>query len=166
MKLAVVLSAVMLAACSASDAGESRPLVDDQPSAFDPTSAETPTVATLPSAVSGPLIRFPTELNREVSPAAEISGVLEFENDCIYLRNDEVQERYVVVWPADTEWDSDQQVLRLPGGTRISLGDSYFEGGGYYDLEQISRAFGPEARELATRCVVDATASIAVVGGI
>lgn len=114
----------------------------------------------------GPLIRFPVERSREEEPAAEISGVLEFDNDCLYLRNAEVEERYVVVWPAGSDWDAEEQVVHFVRGPDLPVGGTYFDGGGYDDLERVARAFGPEARALLTRCTAGAAAAIGVVGGI
>ncbi len=90
--------------------------------------------------------------------------LLELEDGCLYLKSDENGERYPVVWPAETAWDVEREVVLLPLGAEIGVGGSASGGGYYYyyvnDIEAIA---GPEAASLARRCVDNTYGEIAVV---
>ncbi len=95
--------------------------------------------------------------------AAEVRGVLELEQDCLYVALDEVGERYPILWPASTTWNPDTNTVVLPSGQSVAIGDSVYGGGGYLSVDDIERLAGKEAAELADRCVDNRYGEIAVV---
>lgn len=55
---------------------------------------------------------------------AIVGGVLEYDGECVLLSGDPV------VWPDGTEWDADEEAVRLDDGTLVQVGDSVSGGGG------------------------------------
>ena len=80
--------------------------------------------------VDGLVMRYPVRSDDEDGMAAEVRGVLEFEEGCLYLALDEIDERYPVLWPAATAWDADREVVVLPTGDEIEVGGLADGGGG------------------------------------
>jgi hypothetical protein len=118
----------------------------------------------LNSGVVGPVMRHPQQAEiGEEQMAAEVRGVLELEQDCLYVALDEVGERYPILWPSSTTWDFDTNTVVLPSGESIAIGDSVYGGGGYLYVDDIERLAGKEAAELAARCVDNDYGEIAVV---
>lgn len=115
------------------------------------------------SAVDGPVMRHPNRSEIEEGPAAEVRGILELEQDCLYIALDEVGERYPILWPASTTWNPDANTVVLPLGQSVAIGDSVYGGGGYFYVDDIERLAGKEAAELAGRCVDNQYGEIAVV---
>lgn len=85
---------------------------------------------------------------------AEVSGRVSFRGGCLRLRG------MPVVWPEGTTWNS-PDVLTLPSGVEVAIGDGVEGGGGYLYLDAVTRAFGEEVGREAQRCLGD-TAEIAV----
>ena len=94
---------------------------------------------------------------------AEVRGVLEIEGDCLFVALDEVGERYPVVWPASTQWDSATSQVLLPNGDSVGAGDSVYGGGGYHDVDYLVGVAGRGAADLAERCVDNRYGEIAIV---
>jgi hypothetical protein len=115
------------------------------------------------SAVDGPVMRHPNRSGTAEGLAAEVRGVLELEQDCLYIALDEVGERYPILWPALTTWNPDANTVVLPLGQSVAIGDSVYGGGGYFYVDDIERLAGKEAAELAGRCVDNQYGEIAVV---
>ena len=81
---------------------------------------------------------------------ALIQGVLELEGDCLYVRIDEVDERYPIVWPASTTWDAAQEVVITPMGDRLEIGDQISGGGGYFHAEGLEDSWSLWGRTCLT----------------
>lgn len=102
--------------------------------------------------VTGPLL---TSLGTsEEGMFAGISGRLSFRGGCLRLRG------MPVVWPEGTTW-APPDVLTLPNGDVVAMGDRVEGGGGYLDLDAVTKAFGEEVGKEAQRCLGE-TAEIAV----
>jgi hypothetical protein len=114
-------------------------------------------------ATDGPLMRYPTRSDVEEGTDAEVRGVLELADGCLYLSVDEIDERYPVLWPAQTEWDNEREVVVLPTGDEIAVGELAYGGGGYYYVDDIEIIAGPAAANLAGQCVDNTYGEIAVV---
>ncbi len=108
-------------------------------------------------------MRHPVRSDNEEGLAAEVRGILELENGCLYLSIDEIDERYPVLWPAQTAWDAERKVVELPTGDEIAVGELAYGGGGYFYVDDIARIAGPEAADLAGRCADNTYGEIAVV---
>ena len=119
-------------------------------------------VAAPGSGVDGPLLRHlaPETADGE---AAEIVGTLELEDDCLYLRSEDGGERYPIVWPKRTRWDSGQEAVILPNGDHVGMTDRVSGGGGYHGVDGVAGAAGPEAAALAERCLDNAFGEVAIV---
>lgn len=118
----------------------------------------------LTSGIDGPVMRHPNRAEAgEDELMAELRGVLELEQDCLYVAVDEVGERYPILWPTSTTWNPDTNTVVLPSGQPVAIGDSVSGAGGYFDVDDIERLAGKEAAELAARCVDNDDGEIAVV---
>lgn len=109
--------------------------------------------------VDGPVIEGS---RRTGGTDAEVLGVVVIEGDCIYLRQDEIDTRYPVVWPHGTSWNRAESAIKLPDGTLVYDGDQVYGGGGYHhegNLDQYTVAAGVE---LALRCVDNQFGEVAV----
>jgi hypothetical protein len=115
------------------------------------------------NAVDGPVMRHPNRSEIEEGPAAQVRGVLELDQDCLYIAPDQVGERYPILWPASTTWNPDANAVVLPAGQSVAIGGSVSGGGGYFYAEDIERLAGKYAFELAARCVDNQYGEIAVV---
>ena len=115
------------------------------------------------TAVDGPLMRHPVRSDIEEGLDAEVRGVLELENGCLYLSIGEIDERYPVLWPAQTAWDAQREVVVLPTGDEIAVGGLAYGGGGYFYVDDIENIAGAEAADLAGRCTDNTYGEIAVV---
>lgn len=71
----------------------------------------------------GPLLRHATS-NVSGGVDAEIAGTLELEGECLYLRSADHDERYPIVWPNSTRWDSAGEVVILPDGGEVSMAEA------------------------------------------
>lgn len=85
---------------------------------------------------------------------ATISGRVSFDGRCLRLR------RLPVVWPEDTAWDG-PDLLTLPGGESVMVGERVEGAGGYLDLDVVRRAFGDDVASEARHCLGD-TGEVAV----
>lgn len=115
------------------------------------------------SAVDGPLMRYPIRSDAEDGMAAEVRGVLQLEDGCLYLSIDEIGERYPVLWPAGTNWDAERETVVLPTGDELAVGGLAYGGGGYWGVDRIADIAGPDAAALAGLCVDNDYGEIAVV---
>lgn len=112
--------------------------------------------------LDGPVMRH-VEPSSSESEDALISGVIEIEGDCLYLAFDEVGERYPVVWPASTAWDSNTGRVLLANGESVGEGDTVNGGGGYYYVGNVEAIAGSTAADRAGECVDNPFGEIAVV---
>lgn len=92
-----------------------------------------------------------------------VIGDLKYEDECLYLSADDIEDRYPVVWPFGTTWDADREVVVLPSGDEIALGVSVSGGGGYFGVGVVESIAGPEAANVARACVDNAYGEVAVV---
>lgn len=173
-KLFVVALAVLCPGCTSDrvPVGSSqpeRPAEDSRPGPTDPptssadvTLADSVTVV-VDGAVDGPVMRHPIRSGVEEGLDAEVRGVLELEDGCLYLSIEDTDERYPVLWPAQTVWDADREVVVVPTGDEIAVGGLAYGGGGYFYVDDIEPLAGREAADLAERCVDNRYGEIAVV---
>lgn len=110
-----LLSVVGLAACG----GESASELTSPP--VSPTSTTPPA-----DAAGAPL---PTTPAWGTYLTAEVTGVFERVDDCVYLRSSDVDGRYVAVFPAGTMRQGDTIVLS--GGEQLVIGEAVEGGGGW-----------------------------------
>lgn len=115
-----------------------------------------------PTGVDGPIMHHIAPPSGD-DEDAEIRGLIEISEGCVYVALDEVSERYPVVWPRGTSWDSDIQAVVLPSGELLAAGDAVYGGGGYRYVDDIEQVVGPEAAALAEACVDNTYGEIAVV---
>lgn len=115
--------------------------------------------------VDGPVIRHRDhQLGLSEGPPgtsllAQLSGTLELENGCLYIRR---EERYLVVWPTGTRWDPVGSAVVISDGRSIAIGSDFAGIGGYLSMADLERLVGAEGTELAARCVDGASEEIAV----
>lgn len=142
-------------------------LTVEGPAATIELSRTTPSAAdameTSAGAVDGPLMRHPEPSGTQEGLEAEVIGVLELDAECLYLSSSEIDERYPVLWPAGTVWDAEREVVVLPTGSEIAVGENAYGGGGYLSVSAVETIAGSEAGEHAARCVDNQYGEIAVV---
>lgn len=102
--------------------------------------------------VSGPLL---TSVGKsEDGMFATIAGRVSFDGRCLQLR------RGPVVWPEGTAWEA-PDLLTLPGGESVTVGERVEGAGGYLDLDAVRRAFGDDVASEARHCLGE-TGEVAV----
>lgn len=114
-------------------------------------------------AVDGPVMRYPSSSGSGDGMDGLIRGVLELDGDCIYVAREGVGERYPVLWPSGTEWDTESESVVTPGGECMPIGGEVLGGGGYLYLDDVDRLAGSDAADLARACVDNTTGQIAIV---
>lgn len=67
--------------------------------------------------------------NSDEGMAAEVQGTVTLNYGCLAVDGDPA------IWPEGTTWDSKRQVLTLPDGAEVALGDEVAGGGGYYSQQ-------------------------------
>lgn len=112
--------------------------------------------------LDGPVMRHLAAFANE-GEDAEVRGVIEIEGECLYVSLGEVGERFPIVWPASTAWDSDAETVILPNGDVISDGDSVYGGGGYRYVPDLVAIAGEDAANQAQECVDNQYGEVAVV---
>ncbi len=119
-------------------------------------------VEALDSGVDGPVLRH---LAREATDGAdaEIVGTLEIQDDCLYLRSEDGEERYPIVWPNRTRWDSGRQVVILPNRDEVGLTDRVTGRGGFHTVAGVRTTAGLDAAALAERCLDNTYGEVAIV---
>jgi hypothetical protein len=113
------------------------------------------------SGLDGPVMRHTAAFSGDFE-AAQIGGVLRIEGDCLYLTSD-ARDRYPIVWPHSSSWDSDAQSVLLSSGEFVGDGDRVLGGGGFHTLEDVRRVAGDAAAELAGLCVANRFSEVAIV---
>jgi hypothetical protein len=89
--------------------------------------------------------------------------VLVLDDECPYVFFDDVGERYPVLWPAGTRWDSDNNAVIPPAGAAMPVGLHVHGGAGYLHVEDVERLAGSEASQRAADCVDNQYGEVAVV---
>ena len=113
-------------------------------------------------AVDGPLIRYPQEHGIQDEMLAEVRGVLELDNGCLYVSVESTGERYPIVWPAGTRWDPENQAVVTPRGESAAIGHEVYGSGGYLHVVNVELIAGSQAAALAAECVDNEYGEIAV----
>lgn len=105
------------------------------------------------SGLDGPVVRY-REAEATDGDAAAMGGKLILEGDCLYLGPHEgAGERFPVVWPAGTHWDTDSNSVVLPSGDHVAIGESVAGGGGAHELPSVQAIAGEEAATLTGSCL-------------
>jgi hypothetical protein len=84
--------------------------------------------------------------------AAEVTGVLVYDepSNCLLMELEDVL--YPLVWPAGTKWQDDPPVVVLDSGEMVEPGMTIYGGGGYLQAEHIEEMTGPAVAAAADRC--------------
>ncbi len=114
------------------------------------------------ASLDGPVVRHVAPLTNE-GQHAEVRGVIDIEGDCLYVRLDEISQRFPVVWPATTSWDPAVERLTLPNGDSVGAGDEVGGGGGYTGADSVDRIVDEAAAQRLQACVDNEYGEIAVV---
>ena len=114
------------------------------------------------ASLEGPVVRHLAPLTNE-GQDAEVRGVIDIEGDCLYVRLDEIGQRFPVVWPATTSWDPAVERLTLPNGDAVEAGDEVWGGGGYTGADSVDRIVDEAAAQRLGACVDNEYSEIAVV---
>lgn len=137
------------------DTGDDRPLRS-------PIEIDTPTAGPVGDGVDGPVVRH-VQPYWDEAMLEEVAGVLVLEDDCLWLDRPEWKQRYPVVWPAATVWDSENRTVVTPAGEALRIGEPVIGGGGYNDVRSVEFFAGTEARQLVEGCVDDTADQVAIV---
>jgi hypothetical protein len=103
--------------------------------------------------VDGPVLTSPAELfGPSGGMAAEVTGVLIYDEstNCLLIELEEVQ--YPLVWPAGTTWQEDPPAVVLDNGEIVEPGMKVYGGGGYLQREHVEELAGPAVAAAADRC--------------
>ena len=103
--------------------------------------------------VDGPVLTSRSELfGPSGGMAAEVTGVLVYDepSNCLLMELEDV--RYPLVWPAGTRWQDDPPAVVLNSGALVEPGMTFHGGGGYLQAEQIEEMTGPAVAAAADRC--------------
>lgn len=104
-------------------------------------------------ATDGPVLTSPAELfGPSGGMAAEVTGVLVYDEStsCLLMELEEVQ--YPLVWPAGTRWQEDPPAVVLNSGEMVEPGMTVYGSGGYLQREHIEEMVGPAVAAAADRC--------------
>lgn len=103
--------------------------------------------------VDGPVFTSRSELfGSSGGMAAEVTGVLIYDetSDCLLMEVEDVL--YPLVWPAGTRWQEDPPAVVLNNGVIVEPGMTVYGGGGYLQAEHIEEMTGPAVAAAADRC--------------
>lgn len=84
-------------------------------------------------------------------PTAEVRGTVVLEEGCVRLRS-EFGATLVVVWPAATRWDEDDQAVVIDTGMRIPIGATIAGAGGYYTAAAVAQIM-PSIADAVVDCL-------------
>jgi hypothetical protein len=139
--VAVALLLVM-AACSDSSSTSTRPVI-----------ATSSTTAEEARAIDGPVMRYQDSSSTSAALATLLDGVLQLEGSCLYLVQESRDQRFPIVWPADTRWDAQNQSVVTPDGIVMPMGKPVEGRGGYFFLSDVNLLVGAAASNLARQCL-------------
>lgn len=110
-------------------------------------------------AIDGPVLTSRAQMfGPSGGMAAEVTGVLLFDEstNCLLIELEGVQ--YSVVWPAGTRWQEDPPAVVLEDGETVEPGMTVYGGGGYLQPDRSTRRSvvqqlsSPAVAEAAERC--------------
>jgi hypothetical protein len=104
-------------------------------------------------AIDGPVLTSSAELfGPSGGMAAEVTGVLIYEEptNCLLMELEGVQ--YPLVWPAGARWQEDPPAVVLDNGEKVAPGMTVYGGGGYLQREHIEELTGAAVAAAADRC--------------
>lgn len=104
-------------------------------------------------AVDGPVLTSRSELfGPSGGMAAEVTGVLVYDEsaNCLLMELEGVE--YPVVWPAGTRWQEDPPAVVLDNSQRVEPGMTIYGAGGYLQREHVEEMTGPAVAAAADRC--------------
>jgi hypothetical protein len=105
-------------------------------------------------AIDGPVMRYQEASSTSGKVSNLLQGVLQLDGDCLYLVQKGIDEqRFPILWPAETRWAVQNQSVVLPGGAVIPMGGSVEGRGGYFYLSDLALLAGSAAWNVAVRCV-------------
>ncbi|MFK7919688.1 MAG: hypothetical protein AB8G14_16555 [Ilumatobacter sp.] len=111
----------------------------------------------------GPVISYAEPADSREGMEAEIRGVLELDQGCLYIDSLEADERYPVLWPAGTSWNASDASVRLVSGASVGLGEEVSGVGGYLPADTLAAVARSEAAQALTECVDNEFGEVAVV---
>jgi hypothetical protein len=115
--------------------------------------ATSSTTAEEAKAIDGPVMRYQETSSTSGKVSNLLQGELQLEGDCLYLVQKGLEQRFPILWPAETRWDVQNKSVVSPGGAAIPIGGSVEGRGGYFYLSDLALLAGSAAWNLAVRCV-------------
>ena len=115
-----------------------------------PTSSTTAEEA---RAIDGPVMRYQDSSSTSGALATLLDGVLQLDGSCLYLVQESRDQRFPIVWPADTRWDARNQTVVTPDGVVMSMGTAVEGRGGYFFVSDVNLLVGAAASNLARQCL-------------
>jgi hypothetical protein len=125
--------------------------------------ATSSTTADEARAINGPVMRYQDTSAASGDLSRFLQGVLQFDHDCLYLAPKGLEDRFPILWPAETRWDAPNQSVVSPAGDVMRVGDLVEGRGGYFYLSDINLLAGAAARDMASRCTDNFSREIVVV---
>ncbi|HEY0520314.1 MAG TPA: hypothetical protein VGC84_12545 [Ilumatobacteraceae bacterium] len=130
----------------------------------EPTAVATSsTTAEEARAIDGPVMRYQDTSAASGDLLNSLEGALQFDHDCLYLAPEGLQDRFPILWPAETRWDAANRSVVSPAGNVMRVGDRLEGRGGYFYLSDINLLAGGAARNMASRCTDNVSGQIIVV---
>lgn len=94
---------------------------------------------------------------------AEIIGVLELSDGCLYVTSADTGDRYPIVWPAETLWDGEARAVVTPDGETLPLGIEVYGAGAYFEADKVEPVAGRDASVRARDCAEGPDVQVIVV---
>ncbi len=114
--------------------------------------ATSSTTAEEARAIDGPVMRYQDRSSTSGKLATLLQGVLQLDGDCLYLVQSGIEQRFPILWPADTRWDGGSQSVVSRVGEVMPIGGPVEGRGGYFYLTEVGLLAGSSARNLAAEC--------------